>query len=54
VGFLWPSLWNQQHLDLIAGVVWVACWLALGVALRVSPERQIKGEQNLSEAAKTP
>jgi hypothetical protein len=52
-GFLRPTLWDQQQVDLIAGVVWFACWLALGTAFRILLKRQSKVEENLSSAPKT-
>jgi hypothetical protein len=53
VGLLRPTLWNQQQVDVIAGIVWFACWLVLGTAFRILLKRQSRVEEKLSSAPKT-
>lgn len=54
VGFLWPQLWNQQEVDLTAGIAWFVCWAALTVALQVALKRQRNLQKRLRVEAKTP
>lgn len=52
IGFLWPQLWNQQEVDLVAGIAWFVCWMTLTVALQLVLRRQRKLQKGLTAEAK--
>lgn len=54
IGFLRPLLWNQQEVDLVAGITWFVCWMTLTVALQVALKRQKSLRARLRVEEKAP